>query len=226
MTILSNLGNRKNLYVCELNMKKIFLGCLISLSISLFAQLPQNLNDYTKLILSQNTGLKSEDLAEMKISSQSTDNKNGVTHIYINQYYKNLPIHNAVLGLHLNKESKIVALNSTFFKNLGIVSATSNPAITANEAAIFALNEKNKGSIISISANSLEKISSTQFESTFKNAELAQGDIKVKLKWVSVNATLKLVWNVNWITKDEQNWWNLRIDAITGKLADENNWIL
>lgn len=225
MTILSNLGNRKNLYVCELNMKKIFLGCLLSVSISLFAQLPQNLNDYTKLILSQNTGLKSEDLAEMKISSQSTDNKNGVTHIYINQYYKNLSIHNAVLGLHLNKESKIVALNSTFFKNLGIVSATSNPAISANEAAIFALNEKNKGSIISTSTNSLEKTSSTQFESTFKNAELAQGDIKVKLKWVSVNATLKLVWNVNWITKDEQNWWNLRIDAITGKLADENNWI-
>lgn len=54
---------------------------------------------------------------------------------------------------------------------------------------------------------------------------MAQGDIKVKLKWVSVNQTLKLVWNVNWITKDEQNWWNLRLDAITGKLADENNWI-
>ena len=213
------------MYVCKINMKKTILLCFLIINVSVFGQLPQNSTDYIKLILSQNTGLKSGDLDEMKISSQSTDKQNGVTHIYFNQYYKTLPIHNSVLGLHLNKEGKIIALNSTFFKNLRIVSGSSNPSITADEAAIFALNEKNKSSKISISANSLEKISFSQFESTFKNSELGQGDIKVKLKWVSVNATLKLVWNVNWITKDEQNWWNIRIDAITGKLADENNWI-
>ena len=206
-------------------MKKILTLCYLIVPFALFAQLPQNPTDYSSLILSQNTGLKQTDLAEMKISTQSLDKQNGVTHIYFNQYFKKIPIHNAVLGLHLDNTGNIVAMNNSFVKDLEATSASSTPAITANDAALFALSVKNKDLKIAPFNNSLEKISSNEFESIFKNEALAQGDIKVKLTWVSINGILKLSWNVNWLTKDEQNWWNVRVDAISGKVLDENNWI-
>ena len=205
---------------------KIFLTlCYLLAPCVLFAQLPQSNTDYSSLILAQNTGLKITDLAEMKISSQSTDNQNGVTHIYFNQYYKNIPIHNAVLGLHLDKAGNIAAFNHSFFKNLESNSAVSKPVLSAEEAAIFALNDKNKNSNITPTSNRLEKISSSQFENIFKNEKLAHDNIKVTLTWVVVNENLKLSWNVNWLTKDEQNWWNIRVDATNGNVLDENNWI-
>ena len=47
----------------------------------------------------------------------------------------------------------------------------------------------------------------------------------MNLVWMPVDGNLKLTWNVNWLTKDEQNWWNIRVDAGTGMVLDENNWI-
>lgn len=206
-------------------MKKIFFYLFIAFNVSALAQTSKNATDYFSLILSKSTGLKPFDLAEMKISSHSTDKQNGVTHIYFNQCHKSIPVHNAVLGLHLDKEGKIVALNSTFVKNLESFSANSNPSITALEAARFALSTKTIDFKISPTSLVLETVSINTSEIIFKNSAVAKGDIKTKLKWVMVNNSLILVWNVNWITIDEQNWWNLRVDAQTGVVVDENNWI-
>lgn len=207
-------------------MKKKLTLCYLLASFASLAQFPQNINNYKELVLSQNTGLKNTDLAEMKISSQSFDKQNGVSHIYFNQYYKSIPVHNAVLGLHLDNTGKVVVLNSTFIKNLESFSANSNPLLTAAEAAGIALNEKSKKSKIAPSSKLLETVSSSLSESIFKNPALAQGDIKVYHKWVLVDGDLKLSWNVNWITPDEQNWWNVRVDVKSGKIIDENNWVV
>jgi Zn-dependent metalloprotease len=206
-------------------MKKVFLYFFIAFNVSAFAQTSKNATDYVPLILSKSTGLKPFDLTEMKISSRSSDKLNGVTHIYFNQYYKSIPVHNAVLGLHLDKEGKIVALNSTFVKNLESFSANSSTSVTALEAARFALSNKTKDFKISPTSLVLETISTNTSEIIFKNSAVAKGEIKTKLKWVTLNGKLVLAWNVNWLTADEQNWWNVRVDAQTGQILDYDNWV-
>ncbi|MFM9943957.1 MAG: T9SS-dependent M36 family metallopeptidase [Bacteroidia bacterium] len=205
-------------------MKKIVLSCFFILPLALLAQIPQNTKEFLSLILSQNTGLKSTDLEEMKISAQSVDQQNGITHVYFNQFYKSIPIHNAVLGLHLDKDGKVVALNNTFVKNLEAMDVNSTPLTVAKDAALFAIHEKNNSKVLS-SVKELEVVSTSGPEQIFKNKELANGDINVYLKWIFKDEKLKLTWNVNWLSNDGVNWWNIRVDAQTGKIIDENNWV-
>ncbi len=205
---------------------KTILFLFLLAPLALFAQTAKTIEEYTALILTQNTGLKGNDLLEIKLSSQSQDNSNGVTHIYFNQYYKSIPIHNAVLGLHLDRNGKVVSINSTFFKNLESNTENIAPSISENDAAKYALIEKNKTFTLSPVLKPLELISRLESKSIFRDAALAQGDITVNKTWLIKGEKMILAWNVNWLTHDEQNWWNLRVNAQIGKIEDENNWVV
>ncbi len=205
---------------------KTILFLVFLTPIFLFAQSSKTIKDYQALILSQATGLKAGDLSEIKLTSQSQDNSNGVTHIYFNQYYKSIPIHNAVLGLHLDKNGKVLHMNHTFFKNLESISTDVASQISEKDAANIALIEKNKTQNPSSISTALELISMADSKYIFKDAKLAQGDITVDKTWLMQGEKMILTWNVNWLTRDEQNWWNIRVNANSGKIEDENNWVV
>jgi extracellular elastinolytic metalloproteinase len=205
-------------------LKNTLLFCSLIPSL-LLAQAQFSQKQVVTMILSQNTGLTIEDLAEIRITAQSKDRLNGVSHIYINQFYKNIPIHNAIIGLHISKDEKILGLSNQFVKNLNKQNVFSKPALSAYDATILALNIKSAHSDKIKRDLKLSPISNTEQSSIFRQEDLADGDIKCQLKWVNNQGNLLLVWNVNWRTLDGRDWWNQRINAITGVFVEENNWI-
>lgn len=206
-------------------MKKVLFICSFLLSIFSNAQTTEDLDFYKSIILKENTGLKPSDLNEMRITSKSFDNKNGVTHIYFNQYYKNIEIYNAVLGLHLNKNNKVLAINHSFFKNIVQQNADESAKLSAAEAAMFAIASKQKSDEITVNKNEFLTIRQSQNEIVFKNEELNLDEIKLNLNWLVYKNKIVLTWNVNWQNSNGQNWWNIRVDADNGNVLDENNWV-
>ncbi len=151
-------------------MKKTLLACTLLISAFSHSQNVANIPNYKQLILSENTGLKVSDISEIKLSSQSFDSKNQVTHLYFNQYYKQIPVHNAVLGLHLDKNNRVITLNHSFVKNLESFSSSTTPALSPEIGVSKALNFNNTNVKIEPNSNLPELISSNEQEHIFIQA--------------------------------------------------------
>lgn len=209
------------------HMKKVLLFTCWILSVFCYGQMPFKVSDYNSIILSQNTTLKITDLEGMKLSSQSFDKSNGVSHIYIDQYYKSLPVYNAVMQLHLDDQGKLLSLNHSFVKNITSYSGSVIPKLKAADAALIALKAFTSDINTNTKNPSFHVISETPFESVFMTiADYTSNEVKVNLKWLPLNNQLLLVWNINWLSVDGQNWWNIRMDAHSGEILDKNNWVV
>jgi len=206
-------------------MKKILLACTIFVSAFSYSQKIADISNYKQLILSKNSGLKASDLSDIKLTSQSFDSKNEVTHLYFNQYYKQIPIYNAVLGLHLDKNYQVLELNHSFIKNIESFATSTSPAITYEIGVANALNFNLVNQKIETNTQLPELISKNNQEIIFKHLAFSQGDITLIMTWLMKDNSLHLCYNVNWLTIDQQNWWNVRVDAQSGKILDYNNWV-
>jgi extracellular elastinolytic metalloproteinase len=206
-------------------MKKTLLAYALIISAFSHSQNIADISNYKQLILSENTGLKVSDISEIKLSSQSFDSKNQVTHLYFNQYFKQIPVHNAVLGLHLDKNNRVITLNHSFVKNLESFSSSTTPALSPEIGVSKALNFNNTNVKIEPNSNLPELISTNEQELIFKDPSHSQGNISLKLTWLFKDNKFHLCYNVNWLTADEQNWWNVRVDAQTGQILDYDNWV-
>lgn len=206
-------------------MKKILLISTFFVSIALNGQVSNNNSYYDSLILKQNTGLKPGDLSEMRITAQSTDEQNGVTHVYFNQYYKSIPIYNAAMSLHYDRYGIVITMNHSFVRNIASHTESAIPSIDVKSAIVYAINTKLKDIKIINTERELKLISESEETYLFQCDNYSQNEIKAYLTWLPLDGKLVLAWNVNWLTKDEQNWWNIRVDAKNGKVLGENNWI-
>lgn len=202
-------------------MKKITLLLFVFTFYTTFGQNNSSAPDFKSLILSAASNLKASDISEIKLSSQSYDGQNGITHYYFSQYFKGIKVYNAVLGLHLNKSNQVVAFNHTFISNLLNTEVSERIGITSANAIANAINVHSEPSLKIAAAAQIEKLG----EHAFLYPQFAKDTITLAKVWLLVNGNLKLCYNVNWLTSDAQNWWNVRVDAETGKILDENNWV-
>ncbi|MCC6722676.1 MAG: T9SS-dependent M36 family metallopeptidase [Bacteroidia bacterium] len=206
-------------------MKYKLLLCSIFMSLFSASQINTETQNYKDIILNTQSGLKPDDLDEIIITTKSFDKKNGVTHLYFNQIFKGIYVYNAVLGLHLDKNNKVVEINNTFIKNIKTLPHDINNKVSVNDAAQIAVLSKIEIGKLRNDKGNFEITGEKNGDVILKNASLKIEDIHVKKYWVGMEGKIVLAWNVNWQSPDGQNWWNIRIDAINGNIIDENNWI-
>lgn len=206
-------------------MKKILLALLLILNQSLQAQAPQTTSQFAEIILAHTPSLKPDDLKEMRLSSMNIDKESGVGHYYFNQYYNNIPVHNAVIGLHLDAKGQWIASNSTFVQNPQSVFNRETSVTDPREFISIAINSQITKSKIETTENNFSLVSKTQNEYIYTNDQITHQEIKAHLVWLKRNSDLTLCWNINWLSLDEQNWWNVRVGINEKVILDKNNWI-
>jgi extracellular elastinolytic metalloproteinase len=206
-------------------MKKILLALLVILNQVLNAQITPSTSQFADIILAHSTTLKPDDLKEMKLSSMNIDKQSGVSHYYFNQYYKNIPVHNGVIGLHLDAQGQWIASNSTFISNPQSVYKTETSFNNPIEAINIAMQVQSNTKIIGTSENNFVLISKNENEYIYTNSQISHQQLKAHLVWLKRNNDLTLCWNINWLSLDEQNWWNVRIGTNENAILDKNNWI-
>lgn len=167
----------------------------------------------------------SDDLSAMKLSVETFSKKSGVSHVYFQQHIGNIPVHNAILGVHVTRDNKLLTFNSRFAAMKGQASLSASPVLTqeqAVQAAMGALNIKGTQSLIRKQTGT-----GPLQEAVFDKGSIALQDIKVQLVYQPTEKLgLRLAWQVEIYTKNGQDWWLARVDAATGELLDKNNYIV
>ncbi len=149
-------------------------------------------------------GLTPEDLAELEVTDSVATDRNGVTHVYLRQVHKGLPLYNGQLQFNVAKDGRIVSINNLFLPRLAQGVNTTTPKLSAAEA-----------------------IASATRHLGWTDAARDPGSSPVpdaKLMLLPVRAGMaRLVWNFQ--LQDDDHWYDLTVDAVDGKVWTRFDWV-
>jgi extracellular elastinolytic metalloproteinase len=162
--------------------------------------------------------LKPVDYKDLLISSEVTTAK-GITYLYLNQSYNNLPIRNAMITLII-KDGKVVSDQHNFVTNIESRIENKSEKIRPqdaimNSAAYFGIMPKSEPKLSTRSENG---------KFSFEFSELTKSPIPAELKYELVGEKLVLVWNLNLDMKNSADYWDINIDANSGDYVSKHNY--
>ncbi len=162
--------------------------------------------------------LKSSDYDGLLISSQVTSEK-GITYLYLNQSYQNIPLRNAMMTMIINKDGQVVSDANNFIQNVKTKINRESPVMSA-EKAIQASADYFK---IGLKSTPILSSRSNTGKLTFDWPEFTKSPIPAELKYELVDDKLVLVWNLNLDMKSSADYWDINIDASNGSFVSKHN---
>jgi Ca2+-binding RTX toxin-like protein len=185
-------------------------------------------------------GLTGVDAANFIVTDQYVTAHNGVTHLYLQQTYLDLPIIDATINLNVLADGTIVNANSSFVPDVASLNLSATPGITADDA-FAGLGLELAEHLVEEARNHQQ--STQQFVAKSELPDLPNGptlpgdgeitplrlkrtEIPDRLQWAKTDdGGLELVWTVNVMTLDEQNWFDSSVNTTTGELAYNASWM-
>ncbi|GAA4972428.1 T9SS-dependent M36 family metallopeptidase [Algibacter aquimarinus] len=165
--------------------------------------------------------LSADEISDICIDKKSFSKKSGVTHVYLYQTYKGVKIHNAISNVAI-KNNKIFHFKDNFISNIKSKINTLSPTLKPEHAIQKTASYFN----INMAASS-KSIQTTKNKNVFFNKSLSQESIPVELMYCEDAAgNLILVWDLNIFTLDSKHWWSVRVDAITGAVLQQEDWVI
>jgi hypothetical protein len=191
-----------------------------------------------KNYLAQNSSqhkLTASDIDQMVVSSSYLSPTTGWYHVYFNQTHQSVEVYNGLLNLTL-KGGKVEYVTNSFIAdiaaktNIKLENLTLTPIQALQQAALN----------VNLTASSLEQIKEvkkTQLPNglvekvTYTDNNLSNENIEVKLYWLQYEVQegektvqkIALTWNVRFMTKDNQNSWNIHVDALSGGVVEKRD---
>ncbi len=164
--------------------------------------------------------LTAADIADLKVDYAYQSDHNGLTHIYLKQQYEGIEIFNAVSTINVLPSGKVLYAANRFYSNIENAINATQPTLSPEEAIWAAANHL---SIKTTADLKHKEIAGNQF--IFKKNNISKSPIKVQLVYQPMaKDKLYLAWQLAINSMTSTNYWNLRIDALTGELLDKNNW--
>ena len=206
-------------------MRYFLLFSFLLISLQTFAQqTPLEIAEKHIDISKKEFQLQTADL-DYILTDNYTDKHNGLTHIYFRQQYAGIEIHSANININILHTGKVLNMGNGFVPNLAEKVNTETPSITAAEAvAIVATNAELDLENLAI----VNPSSGVKQEIVFNKGGVAQEGIKAHLVYqiIGDKENVRLAWQISLYEKGGQNWWQTRVDALTGEILEEDNWVI
>lgn len=193
-------------------------------------------------------GITVEDAVHFIVTDQYVTEHNGVTHLYLQQTYQGLPIIDSTINVNLLADGSVLSANSSFLPNVVAFNEVATPQITAIQAyaglgmelAQALANDPEHGTSNIAATISPQTPQSNQNQQQQQNPnqptsaqptlvvplELKRTEIPDRLQWAKTeDGGLQLVWTVNVMTVDNDNWWDASVNATTGELIHNVSWM-
>jgi hypothetical protein len=123
----------------------------------------------------------------------------------------------------VDAQGRLVSVGDRFERGLHRRAATRQAALTAADAVLAA--SLYLGLEPDAPLNPLDADDVDPGAYRFPAAGISRDDIPVKLVYVVVDDSARLAWNVVIRTPDGRHWWNLYVDAVDGRVLQQNDWI-
>ncbi|MDW3646057.1 MAG: M36 family metallopeptidase [Bacteroidia bacterium] len=88
--------------------------------------------------------LTDSDIEGLIITNEYSSKHNGITHVYLNQTYKGIPISGAVINVNIDKHGRILNLGNRFVTDIKNRISADQPSLSRRTAAQFAYQESLK----------------------------------------------------------------------------------
>ncbi|PHI19296.1 hypothetical protein CEQ90_13875 [Lewinellaceae bacterium SD302] len=156
--------------------------------------------------------LETEDINGLTISSQYYDEIAGVTHVYLQQNFRGIPVKEGTMGLHFTTSGDLFHSTSNFVHKVAAKVNGTKAGINSNQALRAALShtgiQGRVGRSTTTGANSV----------LFDKSDFSVWDVPVRLVYeTAADGTLQLAWESRIYPLDEANYWELSVDATSGK---------
>ena len=174
--------------------------------------------------VSNRIGVSPADITNALISKTYTDKSSGIQYIYLQQTYKNIPVYNSIKTIAF-KGNQLVYSSGKFIQKPVQVTEDAQPLVEPADAIQKAASHLH----IAVDKNMVpaqhKEFDGSKKHLFFSALKMAKRDIEVKLYWVADSLNnLHLAWNVNIDVAGSPDWWNVRVDAKTGRIINKNNW--
>lgn len=205
--------------------KSIFLGFLLLLMTSSVA-FAQNLNT---VIEQQLVKLLEEDKispADMqwKITSEHTSSVSNIKHVYFDQTINGIPVYGSTSSIHLYPDGTVLKSNIKFYKDALERGAAASASLNEVQAIQAAANRL--GYTLTEELTPIGSKKGIYTETLVSDGGISLSEIPVKLVYQEDRSgKLALAWDLSIEEKAQLNWWSVRIDAATGAILDQTNWM-
>ena len=136
------------------------------------------------------------------------------------QRYQGIEIYNAIFNVTISKEGIAVHAGNNLAVNIAQTINTTQPSLSAADALQAALNHL--GSSSTDALVEIERTSDKKF--VFGKGNFSHNDVPVQLKFQRMeDETLRLAWDMSIDYKDGNDYWSLRVDAVTGEVINKNS---
>ncbi|GIV30955.1 MAG: hypothetical protein KatS3mg029_0306 [Saprospiraceae bacterium] len=204
----------------------LFLLCLL-LSLCANAQGLDPLskaNAYLKENLRQ-MGLTSTDVGELLVSDAYSDARTNVQHIYVQQQYKNIPIHNAILGLHFDAEGQVIFVGNSLQKKIEHRIKSTTPRLSPAEALQSSCRHLELPPVKSWQEIHDKKISQNKW--LFDGRNISLENIPVELVFFPhEDGSIRLTYKVSIYTLDAKHYFQSFVDANSGEVLHVDDLVL
>lgn len=201
----------------------LFLLILLFFSSFLFAQTSQikvakALKEHAK-----SYSLNPTDTDDWVITDEHISKTSGVHHIYIQQRYQGIEIFKANASFHFLANGHLLKQSNHFIPNIDQKVQVSFNAISAKTAiAAIAKTMNYPLSQIEVVANNVNGN-----QTIWSDGGISRRDIPSKPIYVlNEQNQLILSWDISIYEKDAPNWWSFKVDAQTGKILAQDNWVI
>lgn len=204
-------------------MKKLFLSLMV-MGFAVFVNAQQN-RSLIQNYLSENVdewGLSQSDIQGWLITDQTHSKNSGVTHVYIRQAHDGVGVFDAVGNFNI-ADGKVLNAYVKFVKNLSgkvNASAAQLSPVQAVEHAARHLNLQVTEPLQIVAAESQEAY-------TVSKGGISTVDIKVRLMYQPMpEGEVRIAWDMALEIPEKTHYWNLRVDALTGAVLDQQDYTL
>ena len=177
-------------------------------------------NELIQNYLQKGSTLSTRSSIQYHINDDMKDEATGIRHIYAQQQVNGIYVKDALLGMHISEKNGMVSPDNQFVQpNIN----SSAPSIQAEVAVRLVMNFINvppSGDLIqTMQTDGADK------QTAFSKGTFAADDIKVRLMYVPNTKTqvLELAWEVQYFTKDRQNYWVMYVDTNSGIILSKQD---
>ncbi|QKX07100.1 T9SS type A sorting domain-containing protein [Aquimarina sp. TRL1] len=168
------------------------------------------------------SALNKQDVAEWKIKDIVPSLNPDIKHVYINQYYQGIEIQDGTYKLTVKNDQVTWEINQ-FITDIKS-KINSSKAFTSPESAIMKVVQAHNLRTPNALNRSANK--SAKGDLVYNNTGISEEPVKVRQVYVLDEGQLKLSWLVNLYEESGHHWWNVNVDAGTGKILKEYDWVI
>jgi hypothetical protein len=162
---------------------------------------------------------------QYEITDQHISRTSGVNHVYYRQTLNGLQIYGTQSDIHFLPSGEVLTKNNQFIRNAAEkMVGSSTPSLTAIQAVQEAANQLNYN--VSEPLSVISSLNTPNQEALISDGGISLTPIPVKLMYhINERQKVYLVWDLSIQENSRQDWWNVRIDATTGQILDQSNYM-